>query len=80
MIKYHHTPYAQDTRFNDYIKVIHVADIVAYKSRVSGGIDRDSYCLNNDVIHDLHMEKELINKMVENVRPSLKEFDRVLIN
>lgn len=77
--RYHHTPYDTDSVHGIYIKVVHIADIIAYRSKTSGGIDRNSYKLNYNVLKDLKIGEDAIESIIPKVHSSIREFEKALL-
>jgi len=77
--RYHHTVYGCSHGYELFVKVIHIADILAYKTKIGIGIDGNSYKLEYKIVDELNLDKNFQKDIISKVRTSMKEFERALM-
>ncbi len=77
--KYHHSIQEATSKNELFVKVIHIADIIAYKTRLGMGVDGNFYFSNQAVFKELKVDSKLKKSITQQVYSSIREFERALL-
>lgn len=77
--KYHHSVYETSIKNTIYIKIVHIADIISYNTKIGLGIDGNHYLPKKDLFKELNIDKKVQEGISKKIRSSMAEFERALI-
>ncbi len=77
--KFHHTPNDAFPDNQKYVKIIHIADMIAYKTKLGTGVDGTRYKYVNQITSELKIDSKTKESIIKQVRASIKEFEKALI-
>ncbi len=76
--KFHHTPLQCTTENLNIVKIIHVADGIAYKTRMGLGEDGEYYKVNQEVLEEFGIDKKKLGTYINSIKKDVREFERAL--
>ncbi len=77
--KYHHSIQEATSGNKLYVKVIHIADIIAYCTKLGMGIDGNLYIPDRKTFKELRIDFRLKKSIAQQVHSSIRDFERALL-
>jgi len=79
VVKFHHTINEASKKNKIYVKIVHIADIIAYQTKLGLGVDGNLYIPNQATFKELRIDTGLKNNIAQQVHTSIRDFERALI-
>ncbi|MBU1078009.1 MAG: HDOD domain-containing protein [Spirochaetes bacterium] len=77
--KHHHTPDEAFPENGLYVKVIHIADMIAYDAKLGLGVDGSFYKRDRKIFQEFKIDRKTTQEIIPKVRTSIREFEKALI-
>lgn len=77
--KFHHIPNDSYPDNKLYVKIIHIADIIAYKSKLGIGVDSAFYKKSQTTFNEFKIDNKLQENIINKIRSSIREFEKALL-